>query len=349
MVDPKGLPVSGVSVRSGKVRTTTYRDGKYLLQGVDTGRIAIEFSKQSYKSVNRTIAIRRGEFRELNIRDFEGLVETRSTLNVLKLPLSQLTRVGSYLFASPSPDRRLIATEILDKETAGYDIWLLSDKGEKIRPLSQLPDDESNPAWSPRGDAVVYSSYSSRFGYRILLKKVEGHQDFELVDFGVTPSWSPDGASIVFAKSERAGVWEIWTKNLVTKDSRPLTSHGGRTQYPTWGKVGGRDVIVYASSVGTRGETYELWMMNLDGTGQRKLTSGGLNFIGPAISPDGKMIACWSLQRNGPNSVWIMRSDGSDLQKVVDNAANPQWLDASSLLVSAKISGTPQIWKTEIR
>lgn len=193
VTDPDGLPVSDVLVRSAKLSTKTHQDGKYLLQGVEWGKISIEFSKESYKSTSRTVAIKPGVVVELNIRDFQSFGERMLHSNALGLPLNQLTRVGSYLFASSAPDRRTLAAEVLDKGTSGYDIWLLSSGGEKLRVFSQLPDDESNPSWSPRGDAIVFSAYSSRYGYRILSKSVNGKKDFDVVDYGITPSWSPDG------------------------------------------------------------------------------------------------------------------------------------------------------------
>lgn len=242
-----------------------------------------------------------------------------------------------------------MVVEVLNKGTYGSDLWLMNFAGERLAFFSQLNDNESNPVWSPSGKTILFSSFSHRNGYRLWIKPVAGSTKSELVDYGITPAWSPDERSVVYAKRVGAGDWDIWKRILATKETVQLTRDESKEQYPWWGKIGDQEKIVYASTKGSLKGTYEIWMMNVDGSERTQVTFAKRNLIGPVISPDGKMIACWDLSRLGKNSLWLMESDGSNLRKLVDEAANPQWLDNSTLLFNSTLSGLSQIWRTSLQ
>ena len=84
------------------------------------------------------------------------------------------------------------------------------------------------------------------------------------------------------------------------------------TQDNTEGYHGGAGKIVFCSD---RDGNAEIYVMNDDGSAQRRLTNSTGSDMYPEFSPDGKMITFLS-DRNGPYEIFIMNSDGSGARQI---------------------------------
>jgi Tol biopolymer transport system component len=90
--------------------------------------------------------------------------------------------------------------------------------------------------------------------------------------------WSPDGRRIAFVSN-----WQVWVMNADGSGQRRLTRSGARNFAPAWSPDGQR--IAFERRLGRRqrpacsgcGEalTFEVWVMNADGSGQQRLTPPG--------------------------------------------------------------------------
>jgi Tol biopolymer transport system component len=86
----------------------------------------------------------------------------------------------------------------------------------------------------------------------------------------------------------------------------------------------------------------EIWLMDADGTNQRRLTSGRQDEFGPQWSPDGRQLVytVWDYGWCSPGAtgcavpdVWRIDADGSNQRKIVDSALQPRWSpDGATLL-----------------
>lgn len=93
---------------------------------------------------------------------------------------------------------------------------------------------------------------------------------------------------------------------------------------------------------------FDIWQVNLDGSGKIQLTDDSLSEYYPLYSPDGSMIAYTKLNSSNRHDVWLMNADGSNQRRLTYAGANqgttPAWFNnGQSLLYVYGASYTEQI------
>jgi Tol biopolymer transport system component len=111
---------------------------------------------------------------------------------------------------------------------------------------------------------------------------------------------------------------------------------------PDWSPDGRR--IAFASK---RSGTFDIYAMNADGTGTRRLTSAPADDGHPTWSPDGRRIA---FERGITGDIYVMNADGSGARAITDDPAGetqPAWSpDGRWIAYVRKIPGTEnrEVW-----
>jgi TolB protein len=172
--------------------------------------------------------------------------------------------------------------------------------------------------------------------------------------FGISPSWSPDGSLIVFKRIYRCcGVPpdSLWLIGPDGSNPRQLSARTGVREALTgtvWSPDGNRLAFI---APGTD-LNLDVYIINVDGTGETNITHSHEDEFFPSWSPDGNRIA-FSRVRLGASSlgtgVFVIDPDGTNLVQVPTGATSVTTLlwspDGSRILgyVEAGLGGADAI------
>ena len=157
------------------------------------------------------------------------------------------------------------------------------------------------------------------------------------------PSLSPDGQWIVF-ESHKLDVEDngILVKYRVDRSSpyQNLTSSTDDCRQPNWSPVG--DKILFQKFSGGQ---WDIWVMNIDGTNPRRVTSGAGDKTDGSFSPDGKWIV-YSSDQSGLAyaNLFIIPTSGGSAIRVTQYAGYdgaPSWSPDGGKIAFESYPGDP--------
>ncbi len=142
-----------------------------------------------------------------------------------------------------------------------WDLYLWDLAANALHQLTNSPEVETSPDWSPDNQWITYESYAN-LQTNIIIRSVTDPasppiQLTEGVGNNYDPAWSPQGRQIAFS-TDRSGRSEIWLAQLDTADNRFFVAAGDEDAdfiHPVWSPDGNSLAWERASD----NSTIEVW------------------------------------------------------------------------------------------
>lgn len=206
-----------------------------------------------------------------------------------------------------------------------YQIYTMNADGSDVTQLTVSATNKANPDWSPDGRRIVFSATTvqqSESESDIYIVNADGSNETRLTTErgpDITPAWSPDGTKIAFSSFRDGSTSNLYVMNPDGGNQRLLygATDGANNANPAWSPDGTKilfDVVrvcVLPCS--------EIWIVNSDGGGARRLPDIPTYSGGAAWSPDGNLIV-FSGQENvtnrSPSRLYIVNADGTNRRQL---------------------------------
>ena len=238
------------------------------------------------------------------------------------------------------------------KEKRVKRLAIMDQDGANVRTLKTGGDLLLTPRFSPSGPEITYMSFEGG-NPRVYLFNIETGQKEIVGDFpnmSFSPRFSPDGQSVIMSleNTDDSGNANIFVLDLRSKNVSQLTDASAINTAPSYKPDGSQ--IVFESD---RGGGQQIYMMNADGSGQRRISFGKGRYSTPVWSPDGKWIA-FTKQANDRFAIGVMAPDGSGERILTDGYHNegPTWAPNSKVIMFFRnergASGGPKLYSVDV-
>jgi len=232
-----------------------------------------------------------------------------------------------------SPDGKAIAF------AAVGDIYVMPVGGKPANLTNDAALD-TDPAWSPDGSQLVYSSDKNAEHLQLWIRDMKNGQSRQVTHLTTQPqgaAWSPDGKKIAFFNVD--GMWRVAEMSVLDVASGAVTKiHDSLPQpgAPTWSPDSARVAFANVAPMSTRFRegTNQVMTIEIAGSASRDnwrptvamLSIDSRGGCGPAWSPDGSKMAAIV---EGVLKVWPVAPSGEPLgpprQVTSESAHAPSW------------------------
>lgn len=271
---------------------------------------------------------------------------------------------GTSVYAQAPETEKIV---FVSKRDGNAEIYIMNPDGSQQVNLTQHPAEDYDPAWSPNGKQVVFSSDRTEGVFDLYLMNPDGEnvqKVFKDNEYRREPVWSPNGKHIAYAQADKQKAIRAFGARFAPRAEHTLyiaapngTSIEKLTKgfEPSWSPDGTQLIFVVAGL-----KHASLGLFDLQTRTQKVLRPEELPWtISPCWSPQVDKIAFGKLggarfnERGGisfrGSTLYIANSDGTALQQVADgNALDPTWSpQGDQLIYNNAIADFFQLYKTD--
>jgi serine/threonine protein kinase/Tol biopolymer transport system component len=210
-------------------------------------------------------------------------------------------------------------------------LYLINVDGSGLKQLTPSPGSDFEPAWSPDGTRIAFTSVRGGFRqiYSLDVESLEVTLLTNTTDAieSSQPSWSPDGTKIAYLV-KRVGAYQVWSMNEDGQEGVQL-AHSGQDYWdylPNW-SPDGRTVFFNQRMPGA----FRPWLMQLDYEDLDQ-DPRRMNFITPiedvSFSPDGYWLAFEGMDGEGNRDIYFITVAGSGRTRLTNDPKidfDPAW------------------------
>ena len=221
------------------------------------------------------------------------------------------------------------------RETGQTDIWAINIGDRAPLRLTNSPEDDRDPVWSPDGRKLAYASRQDG-NWEIYIYDLQtgetSRMTFDL-SFQGAPQWSPDGQWLVY-ESYQGDNLDVYIMRVDGSQVERLTDHPGPDYSPSW-SPDGRQIAF----VSWRGGNQDIYVFSLDDP--RDAASFNVTNTPnrledyPNWSPDGDLLA-YSAVDEGVEKIFVKSANEANaVAQVLGRGRTPTWSPDGRSIIAA--------------
>ena len=195
-----------------------------------------------------------------------------------------------------------------------WEVYVMNADGSNVIKLTNQQCQSHDPVWSPDGTKIAFICGLNQYA-EVYVMNADGSNQTRLTSDPTdlyredsALDWSPDSTRLAFVKfyNKDHNKGNIYVVNVNTQAITQLTSKENASYSPQWSPDGTK--IAFSTYLDG---SYEIAVMNPDGSNVVNLTRTAKADFVPRWSTDGLMISFISL-RDGNKELYVMNADGTN-------------------------------------